>query len=154
MSRSDLVNLGSLKLNIMENFNHFTATASAVQELLRDGHFTSEQLIQVYLSEIDKNNVYLHALTSMPPREWLFEEARRLDQERRDGKKIGLLHGIPILIKDIVDTEPSMNMSTTWGSLSLAGTHPQRNARVIDMLREAGALILAKTSLSEWGWFR
>ncbi len=83
----------------MENFNPFTATASAVQELLRDGHFTSEQLIQVYLSEIDKNDVYLHALISMPPREWLFEEARRLDQERRDRKKIGPLHGIPILIK-------------------------------------------------------
>ncbi|KAI1121267.1 amidase family protein [Nemania abortiva] len=141
-------------LNVIEKFNPFTATASDVQALLRDGRLTSEQLIQVYLDEIDKNDAYLRAVTSMPPREWLFAEARRLDQERRNGKRISPLHGIPILIKDIIDTEPSMNMSTTWGSLSLAGTHPQSSAKIVNMLREAGAIILAKTSLSEWGWFR
>jgi amidase len=83
----------------MEKFNPFTATASAVQELLRNGRLTSEQLIQVYLDEIDKNDAYLRVVTSMPPREWLFAEARRLDKERRDGKKTSPLHGIPILIK-------------------------------------------------------
>ncbi|KAI0100918.1 amidase family protein [Nemania sp. FL0031] len=154
LSQSGLAPFNSCKSHVIEEFNPFIATASAVQELLHNGRFTSEQLVQTYLDEIDKNNGYLRAVTSIPPREWLFAEARRLDQERRDGKRTGPLHGIPILIKDIIDTEPSMNMSTTWGSLSLAGTHPQSNARIIDMLRGAGAIILAKTSLSEWGWFR
>ncbi|KAJ8128279.1 hypothetical protein O1611_g5355 [Lasiodiplodia mahajangana] len=157
MVQSSLPVFGSSNSDIAEEFNPFTATASTIQELLRKGRFTSEQLVQVYLDEIDKNNSYLRAVTSMPPRHWLIAEARRLDRERRDKKETGPLHGIPILIKasyDIIDTEPSMNMSTTWGSLSLAGTHPRRNAKIVDMLRRAGAIILAKTSLSEWGWFR
>jgi amidase len=80
------------------------------------------------------------------------ETADRLDAERRSGRTRGPLHGIPILIKDNIATTD--RMMTTAGSLALAGAKPPRDAFVVQRLREAGAVILGKTNLSEWANFR
>jgi amidase len=78
--------------------------------------------------------------------------AAALDQERRAGKTRGPLHGIPILIKDNIDTHD--RMQTTAGSLALAGSIAPRDAFIVKRLRTAGAVILGKTNLSEWANFR
>lgn len=77
----------------------FVATAADIQTLLQAGSLTSVDLVRLYLEQIDKNDGYLRAVTSTPPREWLFQEARRLDGERATGTTRGPFHGIPILIK-------------------------------------------------------
>src|SRR4029079_1002914 len=78
--------------------------------------------------------------------------ADQLDAERKAGKVRGPLHGIPILIKDNIETGDKM--TTTAGSLALEGSHAEKDAFVIGKLRAAGALILGKTNLSEWANFR
>ena len=78
--------------------------------------------------------------------------AAGLDKERQAGRLRGPLHGIPVLIKDNIDTHD--RMTTTAGSLALAGSVPQRDAFVVEKLRAAGAVILGKTNLSEWANFR
>src|SRR5262249_61144073 len=78
--------------------------------------------------------------------------AEGLDRERKAGKVRGPLHGIPILIKDNIDTADRMH--TTAGSLALADSIAARDAGVVKRLREAGAVILGKTNLSEWANFR
>ncbi|KAM5350321.1 hypothetical protein ACJ41O_006826 [Fusarium nematophilum] len=136
--------------------NPLTATAAHVQELLQAQALSSVDLVRICLEQIDKNDGFLRAVTSIAPQEWLFQEARRLD-----GKKSPCLlhHVCPVTetilgAQDVVDTEPALNMSSTWGSLALAGTHPKKNAKVINLLIDAGVIILGKTSMSEWGWFR
>jgi amidase len=80
-------------------------------------------------------------------------EARRLDAERRAGRVRGPLHGVPVLLKDNIDTAD--RMQTTAGSLALVGAPaPRRDARVAERLRAAGAVLLGKTNLSEWANFR
>src|SRR5207244_12856497 len=78
--------------------------------------------------------------------------AQKLDPERREKQVRGPLHGIPVLIKDNIDTAD--RMMTTAGSLALVGSIPKRDAFVARRLREAGAVILGKTNLSEWANFR
>src|SRR5437762_14211779 len=80
------------------------------------------------------------------------EMARTLDEERRANSPRGPLHGIPVLIKDNLDTHD--RMSTTAGSLALLGAAPLRDSFVAQKLRQAGAVILGKTNLSEWANFR
>jgi amidase len=79
-------------------------------------------------------------------------EAARLDTERADGRVRGPLHGVPILVKDNIDTADQMH--TTAGSLALVGTRPTRDATVAKLLRDAGAVVLGKANLSEWANFR
>ncbi len=82
-----------------DKFDPFTATASDLQRLLQSETLSSEQLVQLYLSEIAQNDGYLRAVTTMPPLEWLFAEARKRDQELRDKRVRGPLHGIPIVVE-------------------------------------------------------
>ncbi|MEM9657398.1 MAG: amidase [Planctomycetota bacterium] len=78
--------------------------------------------------------------------------AAKLDQDRRNGDVRGPLHGAPVMVKDSIDTADGM--MTTGGSLALAGNYAARDADVVRRLREAGALLLAKTNMSEWGYVR
>src|SRR5699024_9364215 len=78
--------------------------------------------------------------------------ASSLDAERAEGSVRGPLHGIPVLVKDNIDTADAMH--TTAGSLALMGSTPKRDATVVRQLRDAGAVILGKTNLSEWANFR
>lgn len=117
------------------------------------GVVTSEQLVQAYLDRIarmDDAGPGLNAVLSLNPN--ALAEARALDEERAQGRVRGPLHGVPILIKDNIETAGPM--ATTAGSLALAQNVTGRDAPVVARLRAAGAVILGKTNLSEWANIR
>lgn len=127
-------------------------TMHEIQELLNTGAVTSEQLIREYLRRIEATNikgVALRAVICTHPD--ALRDAQTMDKERRRGNLRGPLHGVPILIKDNIDTR---DMPTTAGSLLMASHQPGSDAPLVKNLREAGAIILGKTNLSEWANFR
>ena len=128
------------------------ATINHVHEAMRAGKLTCRQLVEDYLERIvayDKQGPALNAVILVNPR--ARETADELDAHFRESGFVGPLHGIPVLLKDNVDTA---DMPTTGGSLSLAGVVPDDDAFIVQKLRKAGALILAKVNLHEfavWG---
>jgi amidase len=110
---------------------------------------TSLDLVQGYLARIADCNDELHAV--IVTNAHALSEAATLDRERRAGKLRGPLHGIPVVLKDNIDLADSV---TTAGSLALAGNLRTRNAPLVDRLEAAGAIIIAKSNLSEWANFR
>lgn len=128
-------------------------TIKELQENVKIGKLTYVALARFYLnriSKIDKNGPGLNAVIEINPE--ALQIAERMDNEREQGKMRGPLHGIPVLIKDNIDTADKMQ--TTAGSLALEGNLAKHDAAVIAKLREAGAVILGKTNLSEWANFR
>ena len=128
-------------------------TISDLQEVMESGELTARRLAELYterISEVDKNGPYINSVIEMNPD--ALELADALDAERRAGKTRGPLHGVPILIKDNIDTAD--RMQTTSGSLALEGHIAAKDAFIVKQLRKAGALILGKTNLSEWANFR
>lgn len=128
-------------------------TISDLQQGLQSGKYSSRELVEKYsdrISEIDKKGPALYSVIEMNPD--AEKIAADLDRERKDKGSRGPLHGIPILIKDNIDTHD--RMMTTAGSLALIGSKPARDAFVAQRLREEGAVILGKTNLSEWANFR
>src|ERR671932_2847025 len=102
------------------------------------------------IEEVDRRGPALNSVIETNPEALSIADA--LDRERRAGRVRGPLHGVPVLIKDNVATAD--RMETTAGSLALVGARPGRDAFVAQRLREAGAVILGKTNLSEWANFR
>jgi amidase len=120
---------------------------------MQDGRYTSRSLAEMYLrriQEIDKAGPMVNSIIEVNPE--ALDIAASLDQERKAKGPRGPLHGIPIVIKDNIDTADRMN--TTAGSLALIGSRPPKDAFVAAQLRKAGAVILAKTNLSEWANIR
>jgi amidase len=120
---------------------------------LAHGKWTSERLVQLYLSRIDavdRNGPRLNSVLALNPDAAAI--AAQLDQERKSGNVRGPLHGIPILLKDNIETRDPI--STTAGSLALADWRSPQDALVAARLRAAGAIILGKTNLSEWANIR
>jgi amidase len=129
------------------------ATIFQLQEAMSSGRLTAERLVELYLERIeaiDRHGPTLKSIIEINPE--CLEIARQLDRERADSGVRGPLHGIPVLIKDNIATDDSMQ--TTAGSLALVGARVPRDAFVARKLREAGAVILGKTNLSEWANFR
>jgi amidase len=129
------------------------ATLAELQAEMKSGKQTSVSLVKAYLrriEEIDQRGPTLNALIEINPEALVL--ARALDRERKEKGPRGLLHGIPVLLKDNIDTHD--RMMTTAGSLALLGSIPPRDSFVAQRLREAGAVILGKTNLSEWANFR
>jgi amidase len=129
------------------------ATVERLQERMRAGALSARQLTDAYLERIDaldRNGPALHHVIETNPDARAIAEA--LDRERKDKGPRGPLHGIPILLKDNIDTAD--RMTTTAGSLALAGSIPQRDAFVSERLRAAGAVLLGKANLSEWANIR
>ncbi|KZS97273.1 amidase signature enzyme [Sistotremastrum niveocremeum HHB9708] len=127
---------------------------ASIEELrigLSGSHFTSVDLVKAYLTRIHEVNDEIHAV--IETNEQALEFAESLDLERTAGKSRGVLHGIPIIVKDNITTL-SDGMETTSGSYALVGSIAPRDAHVITLLRDAGAIILAKSNLSEWSYFR
>ncbi|HKH93810.1 MAG TPA: amidase [Gemmatimonadaceae bacterium] len=123
------------------------------QTALGRGELTSRQLVERYLQRIeslDGKGPRLRAMLEANPD--ALAAAAALDAERRAGKVRGPLHGIPVLVKDNVDTAGRMH--TTAGSQALADDRPQRDAFIVERLHAAGAIVLGKTNLSEWANFR
>jgi amidase len=128
-------------------------TIAELQEMMASGAETSESLASLYLKridEIDRAGPGLNSVIETNPD--ALAVARELDRERREKGPRGPLHGIPILIKDNIDTAD--NMETTAGSLALLGSKPPRDAFIAGRLRAAGAVIIGKANLSEWANFR
>jgi amidase len=138
---------------VVKPFHLDEATISDVQAAYRSGALTAASLVQAYQERIqayDQSGPKLNVVIFLNPRAQ--EEAAALDEHlRKTGKFVGPLHGIPVLLKDNVNTK---DMPTTGGSLSLAGYTPATDAAITQKLRSAGAIILAKVNLHEfaiWG---
>lgn len=128
-------------------------TISQLQAAMSSGQLTAERLVELYLERIeaiDRHGPTLNSVIEINLDS--LEIARALDRERADSGARGPLHGIPVLIKDNIATGDQMQ--TTAGSLALLGSRVPRDAGVARKLREAGAVILGKTNLSEWANFR
>jgi amidase len=129
------------------------ATIADLQRRMEEGTASSRSLVEQYLARIeafDRQGPELRSVLEVNPDAPAI--ADRLDAERRRRGPRGPLHGIPILIKDNIATAD--RMTTTAGSLALAGSIPSKDAFIVERLREAGAVILGKTNLSEWANFR
>lgn len=131
-----------------------TATAVDLQALMTTGALSSVDLVRLVLSQIRTHEPYLNAIIALVPEQTLLSRAQYLDAEREAGRVKGPMHGIPMLLKDCIDTGPELGVGTTVGSLALVGARPRRNARVVDNLLAAGAIILGKANMSEWHWFK
>lgn len=128
-------------------------TVNELQAKMQSGKSSSKAITQMYLkriAEIDKVGPKINAIIELNPDALAIAE--KMDMERRQGKTRGSLHGIPILIKDNINTADKMQ--TTAGALALAGNIASADAFIVKKLREAGAVILGKTNLSEWANFR
>jgi amidase len=129
------------------------ATIADLQQRMARGAETSHSLVEKYLARIeavDRSGPALHSVIEINPDALAIADQR--DAERRSRGPRGALHGIPILIKDNIATAD--RMMTTAGSLALEGVKPPKDAFIAERLREAGAVIIGKTNLSEWANFR
>lgn len=123
-----------------------------LQALLASGKATSVRLTQAYLDRIealDRKGPTLRSVIAVSPN--ALDQARASDARRKAGKSLGPLDGVPVLIKDNIDTQ---ELPTTAGSLALVDNHTHRDAPVVALLRAQGAVILGKTNLSEWANIR
>ncbi len=134
----------------------FELEESAIADLLdgqRTGKYTARSIVERYLKrieEIDQKGPELHSIIEVNPDALAIADS--LDRERAEKGMRGPLHGIPVLIKDNIDTAD--RMATTAGSLALIGSKPPADAFLVRQLRAAGAVILGKTNLSEWANIR
>jgi amidase len=128
-------------------------TITELQDGMKSGRFTARSLVEKYsarIDEVDKHGSALNAVIEMNPD--ALDIADALDKERKAKGPRGPMHGIPMLIKDNIDTADKM--MTTAGSLALVGSKPPKDSMVAQKLRAAGAVILGKTNLSEWANIR
>ncbi len=129
------------------------ATIADLQKAMESGRETSRSLVEKYIGRIealDRKGPALRQVLEVNPD--ALDVAARLDEERKSGRVRGPLHGIPVLVKDNVGTAD--RMTTTAGSLALEGSIPPEDSFVARRLRDAGAVILGKTNMSEWANFR
>jgi amidase len=128
-------------------------TVARIQAAMASGELSARSLVEKYLERIeaiDRNGPHLNSVIETNPDAEAI--ARQLDAERRAGHVRGPLHGVPVLLKDNIDTHD--RMQTTAGSLALVGRPASSDATVAAKLRAAGAVIMGKTNLSEWANFR
>ncbi|WP_426671603.1 amidase [Mucilaginibacter sp. McL0603] len=136
-----------------DNFELNEVTIDTLQQKMQNKEYTSRAITDMYLKRIDaidKAGPKLNAVIQINPD--ALDIADAMDKERANGKVRGPLHGIPVLIKDNIDTGDKM--MTTAGVLALVGNIAKQDAFIIKKLREAGAVLLGKTNLSEWANFR
>src|SRR3974390_103027 len=129
------------------------ATVAELQAMMSAGTLTSFALARYYLERIealDQNGPGVNAIIQLNPD--ALKIAKQMDELRRHGKVLGPLHGIPVLLKDNIDTGDKMQ--TSAGSFALVGVPPLHDSTVAANLRAGGAVILGKTNLSEWANFR
>jgi amidase len=128
-------------------------TISQLQTGYKEGKFTITDVVRAYLERIDaidKNGPQLNAIIVVNPD--ALQIAAELDKEMAEGRIRGPMHGIPVILKDNIDTHDKM--ANTGGATVLRNSYPQNDSWVAKKLREAGAIIIAKSNLSEWANFR
>src|SRR5260370_5841634 len=147
--------MGSMrfKYSFTDAFELNEVTIDTLQQKMQNKEYTSRSITELYLKRIDaidKAGHKLNAVIQINPDALSMADA--MDKERANGKVRGPLHGIRVLIKDNIDTGDQM--MTTAGALALSGNIDKQDAFIIKKLREAGAVLLGKTNLSEWANFR
>ncbi|MFK8014005.1 MAG: amidase [Gammaproteobacteria bacterium] len=129
------------------------STLPEITAALQNGEITAEALVQRYLDRIelvDRRGPTLQSVLSLNPN--ALKDARRLDAQRASGEPLGALHGIPVLLKDNIETlDP---VATTAGAIALKANVTGRDSPLVAGLRAAGAIVLGKTNLSQWANFR
>ncbi len=128
-------------------------TIDALQQAMQTGKYSSRSITEMYLQQIaaiDKSGPALNAVIELNPDALAI--ADQMDAERRSGKLRGPMHGIPVLVKDNINTGDKM--MTTAGASALEGNYAAKDAFIIQQLRASGAVVLGKTNLSEWANFR
>ncbi|NOU63675.1 amidase [Paenibacillus sp. LMG 31461] len=125
------------------------ADIASMQAAMETGSVTSEELVRVYLERIDEYDSTINSILEINPE--AIQIAKDLDQERKESGSRGNLHGIPILLKDNIDTHDKM--PTSAGSIALADSYAAKDSLVAAKLRAAGAVLLGKTNMSEWSNF-
>ncbi len=120
-------------------------SATTLAQLIRDGQASSEEVVRAHLDRIDEVNSTINAVVVVMA-DAALAEARRLDAEQRRGNIVGPLHGVPVTIKDAIETA---GVVTTGGTLGRADYVPDRDATVVSRLRSAGAVVIGKTNLPE-----
>ena len=128
-------------------------TITQIQQDYANGNYTITELVQAYLDrieEIDKNGYQLNSIIQINPD--ALQIAEEMDKEMKAGKLRGPMHGIPVILKDNIDTHDKM--ATTAGSRALIGSYPLKDSYIAKQLKDAGAIIIAKANLSEWANFR
>ena len=145
---------GQTPVKVTDNFRFLEMDITQISQGYRDGRFTIKEVVQAYLdriNELDKNGPALHSIIQVNPDALAIATA--LDKEMKDSKKVqGPLFGIPVVIKDNIDTHDKM--PCTAGSRALMNSFPVKDSYVVSKLRAAGAIIIAKSNLSEWANFR
>ena len=148
--------------------DYLRATVQDLTNMLDLNIITSAALVEGYLARINENNyqgLNLRAVIEIAPPASLIRQAHRRDRELAQGIIRGALHGVPILVKDNIATDPRLGMNTTAGSfafcmnkrvlgLIVVGSVVPRDATVVEKLREAGAIIIGKSSLTELSNFK
>ena len=122
-------------------------TISEIHQAYQNGDFNSEQLVQAYLNRIDQFNGQINAITFI--NDEALKTAKSLDEEFKRIGKLRPLHGIPLLVKDNINVA---GIPTTAGSLALKDYVPEHDAFIIQRLKDAGAIVLAKTNMAEWAF--
>jgi Asp-tRNA(Asn)/Glu-tRNA(Gln) amidotransferase A subunit family amidase len=132
-----------------KKFDPLEATIPGIHNAIRSGQITCFQLVETYLKRIKAydQSTRLNAIVIINPN--ALNRARELDEEFKRTGKLRKLHGIPIIVKDNYDTK---DLQTTGGSLALKGSIPPDDAFQIKKLREAGAIVLAKSNMAEWAF--
>jgi amidase len=131
-------------------FEHEEATVAGLRASMASGDLSSRALTEAYLARIEEIDAELRSVLEINPD--ALEIAQRMDAERGAGNDRGPLHGVPVLLKDNIETADRMR--TTAGSLALGEATPARDASVVERIRGAGGVILGKANLSEWANFR
>lgn len=152
-SHSPKTTVPAVTLDDVADFALNEESIPSLQEKMAGGKLSGEQITNLYLQRIetiDKKGPLLNSVIEINPD--AISIARAMDDERKTGKIRGPLHGIPVLIKDNINTADKMQ--TTAGALAMQGHIAPKDAFVAKKLREAGAIILGKTNLSEWANFR
>ena len=123
-------------------------TVASLSKSLDEEIITSEELINIYLERIKKYNDQYNALTTI--NENAINEAKELDKERQNGNIKSSIHGIPIIVKDNIDV---LGTATTAGSKALSDNYPNEDALIIQKLKDAGAIIIAKANMSKFAFY-
>lgn len=142
------VSIGSTNSTAQEGYGVWPDVAG-LHQAMRDGELSAAVLVERQIARIELLNPELNAVIAVDPT--ARAQARALDARLAAGQWAGALHGIPVLLKDNIETR---DQPTTAGSLALADNHTGRDAPLVERLRKAGAVILGKANLSEWANFR
>jgi amidase len=143
----------SVAQDFSSHFELDEATVSSLQAAMQAGHLTARSITQLYIdriSRLDRSGPLLQSIIEVNPD--ALKTADSLDAERKSRGPRGPLHGIPVLLKDNINTLAPL--TTTAGSLALRGSIPPQEAVIAKQLRDAGAIVLGKANMSEWANFR